>query len=860
MITNQKEWTESLRDISLLPGSPITQAEGQWEVTTREETWNSVGPRLFDEHLERFLKVAVEVLRERDPKFELEREQRFAASIYEKVLEHSHALRKGLSETLALLGSRPEPLTSCSTGKPEIIASTAVREILKNADWVLWASLNDRLPSLAEASPNTFLDTVETALARKPSPFVEVFAQESAGFMGSNYLTGLLWAMETLAWSSDYLQRVTVLLGELAAIDPGGNWVNRPLNSLTDIFLPWHPQTCAPISKRKAAITALVKEQPAVAWNLIVSLLPSSHGVTSGCHKPSWRKFIPTEWSEKVTHSEYWEQIGIYADMLVEIAASDTTKLTELVKQLPHLPNPAHTRVLDVLNSETVRALPEQSRIVFWEALTSLAAKHRKFSTANWALPIEAVAKIEATASCLAPKSLGFLYRRLFSERDHELFDEKSDFEEQQKNLNLRRQAAVLEILEANGLEGLLVFARQVTNPGSVGHAFGGIEWESADSALLPECLSKEDKVIRDFVSNFVWSRFWTKGWTWVNDVPMGKWTADQKATFFTLLPFGYETWQRAESALGNESAIFWKKVNVQPYGPHQPHLIETVERLLQHGRPLGALVCLGRLVHGKSDFPPTLAVQALMDYLKAPENGSFDQYTVSEIIKWLQENPATNPDALFKVEWAYLALLDHDYGGTPKTLEHRLATDPAAFCDLMAIVFRSDKEEAKDREFSQPEKNIAQNAYRLLNGWQTAPGRTATGAFDRAAFSQWLEEVSKRTKESGHYRIALDQIGKVLPYAPPDPDGLWIHRSVAEALNERDAGEMRSGFICEFFNSRGVHGFSAGKEERELAASFNAKADALEERGYQRIATAVRGLAKDYEREAEREEKEPRF
>jgi hypothetical protein len=78
----------------------------------------------------------------------------------------------------------------------------------------------------------------------------------------------------------------------------------------------------------------------------------------------------------------------------------------------------------------------------------------------------------------------------------------------------------------------------------------------------------------------------------------------------------------------------------------------------------------------------------------------------------------------------------------------------------------------------------------------------------------------------------------------------------LAEALNVKEADDMRSGFTCEFFNQRGVHGFSAGEEERKFAAGFNAKADALEEKGYQRIATAVRELAKGYERDAEREAK----
>jgi hypothetical protein len=111
---------------------------------------------------------------------------------------------------------------------------------------------------------------------------------------------------------------------------------------------------------------------------------------------------------------------------------------------------------------------------------------------------------------------------------------------------------------------------------------------------------------------------------------------------------------------------------------------------------------------------------------------------------------------------------------------------------------------------------------------------------------------VKRKTRESGHFQIAMSQIGQVLAQTPPDPDGLWIHRTVAGALNDKDSANMRSGFTMKLFNLRGVHGFSAGKEELAIAAGFHKKAEALEENGFQRIATAIRELAKGYERDAE--------
>src|SRR5687768_6296493 len=105
MIKNFEEWISAMRDASLLPDAPIRQKDGKWEVAQRKEAWKALGPRVFDEFLDRFRAVAVEVLSERDPQFELEPEQRFAADIHGKVRKYSHSLRKGLAETLALLGT-----------------------------------------------------------------------------------------------------------------------------------------------------------------------------------------------------------------------------------------------------------------------------------------------------------------------------------------------------------------------------------------------------------------------------------------------------------------------------------------------------------------------------------------------------------------------------------------------------------------------------------------------------------------------------------------------------------------------------------------------------------------------------------
>ena len=101
---------------------------------------------------------------------------------------------------------------------------------------------------------------------------------------------------------------------------------------------------------------------------------------------------------------------------------------------------------------------------------------------------------------------------------------------------------------------------------------------------------------------------------------------------------------------------------------------------------------------------------------------------------------------------------------------------------------------------------------------------------------------------------MALGHIGEVLIHAPADPDGLWIDRTVASALNKADAENMRAGFWRGKLNSRGVHWVdSTGNPEKELAKEFSLKAEEVENARFHRLAITLKDLASSYEREAER-------
>lgn len=848
------DWSFAVKEMLELPSSPLSLQNGLWKVVKRVDLSNALASRIFDQNLDIFKECAITVLTERDPSFELPPEERYAAIIHKKVATHSQDLRKGLAEGLAMIGNMSDKLSRCSHLKPENTAVLAVREIFKNADWVLWGSLNNLLPSLAEAAPGEFLNAVENALRLSPCPFDELFSQERGALTGSNYLTGLLWALEGLAWEEEYLVRVCVVLGEIANHDPGGNFANRPANSLITILLPWFPQTTAPIKKRKVAVQTLHKEFPEIAWKLTINLLPDQHKTSFGSHKPTWRQAIPDDWKESVTQKQYWEQILFYSNLAVSMAGSDVEKLNELIDRFNDLPKLFFDKFLEVLSSEAVLGLPEDQRLLLWNNLKKFTSRHRRFSKAKWALNDELLSSIETVAEKLAPTNPTKSHQRLFSERTFDLYEENGDWEKQDIKLQEHRQEAVEEILKSGGIESVIQFAETVESPRQVGHFLGRVSNADIDAVLLPAYLVPENNELSSFTSAYVWSRHYTNDWSWVDHLDKSGWSSEQVGQFLSCLPFTKETWDRVAKCLGNEEKIYWLKTNASPYQTNG-ELGFAIDKLIEYGRPYAAINCLYGMHHNNRPINISQCVKALLATLSSPESyDPMDTYPIVELIKFLQTSSEVSQDELFRVEWAFLPLLDDYHGATPKSLENRLASDPEFFCEVIQLIYRSKKTDVVQNKQYKNSEVVATRSWQLLYEWRIPPGMQEDGGFDDAQFSSWLQRVKEILRESEHLEVVLSDVGKVLIHCPPDKNGLWINCTVADALNARDAEDMRGGFHSGIINSRGAHLIDpTGKPELELAEQFEKKAEDVENAGYQRFAATLRNLSEFYIQEAKR-------
>ena len=848
------EWLKKAQEILHCPGSPLSLNNGIWKVLNRADFFCLLGSRILDKNLEVFKSLAISTLKEPDPAFELPFEERLTASIHGNVLKYSHTLRKGIAEGLTIMGTMPDACSNCSQGEVETTCLLTLREILSAADWALWGSLDRVLPVLSEAAPGEFLDALEKALHKTPCPFEKLFAQEGDGITGGNYLTGLLWALEGLAWDEQYLVRVCVMLGQLASLDPGGQWANRPSNSLATILLPWLPQTLASVEKRNVAVQTLLNESPKIAWNLIIQLLPGQHQRSSGSHKPIWRKIIPDDWEKGVTTKEYWQQSSFYAELAVTAAGLDIKRFTSLIDRFNNLPLPAFDKLIEVLASQPVTALPEDQRQALWDHLLKFTNKHRRFPDAKWALGEDLIVRIEQVAETLAPTNPFNLYQHLFNANESDLYEERGNWEEQRKKLDERREKAISEIFEQHGIEGVIRFAESVNTSSLVGSALAAIADDSIEQALLPKFLETSENKHLALASEFVWRRCHNMGWAWCDSIDKSGWTPAQIGLFLACLSFTKEAWDRAAKWLQEHESEYWSRTGANAYQA-ESDLTFGIEKLIEHGRPHAAISCLDRMRNSGQTIDIDQCVRALMVAVSSDEpEYTPDGYLIVELIKFLQANPSTNQDDLFRIEWAYLSLMDSQSGTSPCVLENRLANDPEFFCELIRLIYRSNKGDPPPKEANEKSSEIAMNAWKLLDVWKTTPGTQQNGTFIEESFTEWLQRVKQLCTESGHLDVALISIGKVLIHAPADSDGFWINRAVVAALNGTEVDDLRKGYSTGAFNSRGVHSVDpTGTSERELAQHFRGKAEEVENAGFQRFAVTLRDLADEYDRIAER-------
>jgi hypothetical protein len=834
-----------------------------WALTSPFDAWLQLRGELRDGDLKRLEETVRTVLLEFDPALSMAPEDRWKAGLEGKKSAYSPALRLGLAESILLLAINGEQV---SGGRGADCAAYLVHvlgeEANKDSTGALWASIAPLLPRLAEAAPDAFLESLREATAGASPVIAPLFADpkdQSALFTAGSPHTHLLWALETLAWSDEHLGATVDALARLAEIDPGGSLSNRPAASLARIFCPWHPENKADNSRRLTVIDALRERHPAVAWKLMLSMLPESTAHHFPTAKPTYRGWVPPR--EQVTYAEYFELVGGIAERLAEDAGASAERWAKLITEGRDLP-PGGREMIRAGISARIEEFDANTRGELWEALRAFIANHREYADADWALGEEELKVYDELLVRLSPTGASERLRYLFDEHHPGLtssgLEDLGSFESELEN---RRAAAVDEIEAEGGVEAVLKLARGSQLPGTVGWAAAAGTKDRHDATMLP-LLGSEDPTDQTIAGAFFSKRLLDDGWEVLGEEPL-----DPAVTARLLLAGRdpQEAWKIAEERGAEVEAAYWSEFSPYGLGADFPHLGFAARKLFDAGRPAAGLRLIGLYLRKDAveDHLVPLIAGALDALLAGWEQDTgtgqlegLDTYDFAQLFKFLEAHvDVIGNQRLGQLEWGYLGALGFE--PFAPTLFRALADDPAFFVVVVSAVY---KPASADRaEPHEAEQRIAENGYRLLSSWHRLPGTTEDGDLDEKALLEWSEKARELLTAADRLEAGESQIGAILAYAPSDPDGTWPVEAVRNVLEALDSRLIEDGMRTEKYNSRGVVSKSldaGGESEHELAEEFQRSADAFRDR-WPRSAAVLRNLADSYRRDARRGDEE---
>lgn len=833
--------------------SPLRVAGTTWSVIDPISLLRNYGRDLLDNDVQLFAETARAILTNAAIFAPLPALPEASNSALDHPRECSPAIRASVLETLAFIGSEADVFKQCSVGAVRKACHEVVSAVLQASAISDWDFSSSILPKLAEAAPQTFLRKLERDLADPADPINELLVQENSQFLGARYVVGLIWALEALAWDSDFLFRACRALAEMAERDPGGNWEPRPASALVSILLPWKPQTLASRSKRFAAMKMLLKEYPMIGWRLLLNLLPGSQTLTTSTYRFQFRVSKSENADRDVSRQEFLEHSLELANLSMVAAGTNSERLTDLLGQIETLPPAALNDFLELLDSEDLEKVPQKDRSILYNALIGTINRHKYYSSAEWALAAKPLNELERLTNKLSPKDPHYRYQYLFQGQDIAHFDSPGDRDRQVEDLGIRRLNAIRNIFSSSGIEGLLAFASEVPHPELVGSFLAKCSDSESSELILPSLLSANDPIEVSFIRGYVWQSHRSGGWHWFESLPTGEWTGKEKLALFLCLPFELGTWERADDQLGREVSGYWESVGVNPY--IEPNdLTPAIERLVDHRRPNEALSCLREMLHRKGVLNISLCIRALkLGAAQEEMSAARSQFDILELIQYLQNNLKTEIEEIAEVELLYLPLLRPTNRCSPITLFSFLEQRPPFFCELIRNVYESRSNPDPASKAVRVDPRRLHREAMLLHEWKTIPGLSTDGMLDVSTMEAWITQVQSECKETGHLNVANIKIGELLASAPTDPDGFWIHRAVAETLENREGGSIRAGFQNELFNARGIHEVDeSGNQERRIAQKYESNAIESEEAGYFRLAETMQDLAKTYYSQAD--------
>ena len=855
-----EEVEQEIVRLSLMNDSPIEKVGPKWHLVSHEEAWEMLAPYLTSTALKRFEGIAIETLRSLSPEFDMAPDERYAAAVYGRTLRHSDTLRQGMIRALALMGAHSDQASNT-----ESLQRTAARVLAAvldaSLDWRLWATLDRDLTTLAEAAPSTFLAAVERALDADPSPFISLFAQNDGAIFSGAPHASLLWALESLAWSSDHFSRVAHILARLVAL-AAEDVSNHPQESLQSLFEPGLRFTEATDAHRLDVIRALLRRQPAIGWRTLVAVAPQDGRGIVLRDPPLWQRGHDT--SPFVNPAEHEEYVTGLGELLREFVEADAQRWADIARALTGLRADIQRDLIEQMAQYADSLRQDHAALELREELRSLLNLHRSHREARWAIDSDALAALDAVYDALAPADPVVRSASLFTDwpllpEGEPLSQGKPDLELRSKRVHEARAEAVQQVYETGSAKALERLCDTVSRPDFVGAAF-------AEAFALPIVLetitgyiAAESAPMAAFASYALEQLGWEHGWEVLNEllvrVRESDPTAAKIAAIYCAAPIDARVWRDMDNEPDAVQAAYWAAIDPRRIEiDNTSEADEAATRLLAVRRSWD-VAWLAPEIPCSVDLLVQVLAQLPSDAVPPSTSGIMSGYVVAMWLERLDRDETVPDEIIAGLEVPFTGALRHHRADL--ALNRVVLKSPRFFADLVSWCFRRSDGRLDEPIDEHVRRSRGRNALHILEHLPSVPGLQPDGSVDGSILSQWVTEARQMCHERGRGDAGDSRIGHMLAASPTGTDGVWPCEAVRDVLDDIATQSIAQGFCIGKGNRRDVTWrgvFEGGAQERTLAAQYKHDASQIAGR-WPFTARILRELAEQYEREGQHED-----
>lgn len=833
------DWIKVIKKLLSQKSEYVSFKNNCWKIEKKEELIEKMCEEYFGDDILKFKDASIEMLKEENPKFELEADKRIMSSFYNADTKYSKEIKRSTLETFAFIKSIVYKFSNC-IDEIKNISLTIVREVLNNPTWKLIASLEELLPLFAEINGKEYLKQLTCILENKEE-MEKLFTEKETFVTQIGYTSGVFWSLQVLAWNQEYIMDVFEKLCKIAEYD------KNAIDEMSRILLPWYPQTKVDSSFRFYVMKMILQEYTDVAWKVLMNLMPNVKRHSSATYKPKWNGTFESLENE-VTMQELYSQYEGYVKLAIEYSKNDVNRVIDLIGIFENVPRNLFDMIYEKISSDEIINLSDDEKYLIWNEIEDLILKHNRFSDSEWAMSKEIIDVLRTLSEKIKPVTAETVYQRWFRGDYWNLVDSKSKSHTESEKEIFEIQKDIINKLLIKGIENVVKFSSKVKDSYRVGECLAYFHLNDKEEIIIKLLDDSKYEISQGYFK----SKFILEGYSWIEQLDYEKLSILGRVRGLIQLPNENKTWEIVKLWLKENECEYWKTKEIRCVEDGSDYNY-AINKLIENKRPIVAVQLVTMALFQKREFSKEYAALALKESLAFPNDINYiDGYHIKEIILDLQKNNYEE-DELFQLEWSYLQLLSTDDEYRPITIEKRLSKEPNIFIDLICMAFRP---ETEDEKIQDVDGRVAMNAYRLLEVWKMVPATLENGKIDGEKLIEWFVTMKDLATQKNRLAVALNCFGHVLFYAKSDEDGFWIDRSVAQLLNQEDSEEIRRGYSVEAFNSLGVvnvdeEGSAWRKEEEKWRTRVTET-----EKEYFRFANALRGIAENFHEQAEYQKK----